>query len=152
MATCRQLSIKGREKRKRRCVVAALKGSPQRKAVVINLGFTTPRKPNSAKRKFVKVRVIASEKLIVAHPPGIGPTGLIQYSIVMVEGGNPPDVPGINYTLVRGVYDFFVSEEIRRKRRRSKFGVKAPLIIDLKDKEYNPIDKSITLSINDIRK
>jgi ribosomal protein S12 len=71
------------------------------------MGFTTPKKPNSAKRKFIRVRVIISQKLIFAHPPGIGNTGLIQYAIVMVEGGNPPDVPGINYTLIRGVYDFF---------------------------------------------
>jgi len=150
MPTCRQLSLYGRKQKKRRCIVAALKGGPQRKGVVINLGFTTPKKPNSAKRKFAKVRIIISEKLVFAYPGGIGPSGLIQYSIVMVEGGNPPDVPGINYTLIRGLDDFFVPEEIQRTRRRSKFGVRKPLVIEnLEDKQYNPVDKSITVSIND---
>jgi small subunit ribosomal protein S12 len=149
MPTCRQLALYGRGKRRRRCVVAALSGAPQRKGVVITMGFTTPKKPNSAKRKFVRVRVIASKKLVFAHPPGSGATGLIQYSIVMVEGGNPPDVPGINYTLVRGVYDFFIPEDFKRRRRRSKFGLKTPL--SLKGKEYDPEEKAIIVSIKELR-
>jgi organic radical activating enzyme len=49
---------------------------------------------------------------------------LQEYSNVLVEGGNPPDVPGINYTLVRGkkAYDFCIPEEHGRTRKRSKFG------------------------------
>jgi len=49
---------------------------------------------------------------------------LQEYSNVLIEGGNPPDVPGINYTLIRGkkAYDFCVPEEHGRTRRRSKFG------------------------------
>lgn len=150
MSTWRQLALYGREQKSRRCIVAALKGAPQRKAVVMSLGFTTPKKPNSAKRKFIKAKIIISGKSIFAHPPGIGATGLIQYSIVMIEGGNPPDVPGINYSLIRGVYDFFVPEEIKRKRRRSKFGLKAPVVLNLKD--YNPEDKSMTISIKKLKK
>jgi small subunit ribosomal protein S12 len=149
MPTCRQLALHGREKRRRRCIVAALYGAPQRKGVVINMGFTTPKKPNSAKRKFIKVRIIISKKLIFAHPPGSGVTGLIQYSIVMVEGGNPPDVPGINYTLVRGIYDFFIPEDFKRRRRRSKFGLKTP--ISLVGKEYDPVEKAIIVSIKELR-
>jgi small subunit ribosomal protein S12 len=128
MPTHRQLSLYGRERKVRRRVAAALLGGPQRKAVVVKMGITTPRKPNSAKRKYAKVRIIMSRKVIFAHPPGSGPTYIQEYSIVMVEGGNPPDVPGINYSLVRGVYDFDKSEEYGRRKRRSKFGAKQPHI------------------------
>jgi small subunit ribosomal protein S12 len=55
MATLRQLALKGRIRKRRRCVVAALKGAPQRKGVIMKIGTTTPKKPNSAKRKFAKV-------------------------------------------------------------------------------------------------
>lgn len=127
MPTLRQLSFYGRKLKRRRCVVAALAGAPQKKGVVVKMGITTPRKPNSAKRKYAKVRMIVAKKVIFAHVPGIGKHGLQEYSIVLVEGGNPPDVPGVNYTLIRGVYDFDKLEEYARKKRRSKFGTPRPL-------------------------
>lgn len=126
MPTYRQLGLIGRIQKKRRCVVAALKGAPMRRAVVSRVGVTTPKKPNSAKRKYAKVRVLASKKLVFAHPPGIGSSYIQEYSIVMIEGGNPPDVPGINYTLIRGLYDFNVTEEFGRRKKRSKYGAKFP--------------------------
>jgi len=124
MATLRQLALKGRRQKRRRCVVAALKGAPQRKGVVMKIGTTTPKKPNSAKRKFAKVWVPFSKKTVYSHIPGMGKHFLQEYSNVLVEGGNPPDVPGINYTLVRGkkAYDFCIPEEHGRTRKRSKFG------------------------------
>jgi small subunit ribosomal protein S12 len=129
MPTLRQLSFYGRKNKRRRCAVAALVGAPQKKGVIIKMGITTPRKPNSAKRKYAKVRMIVSKKIIFAHVPGIGKHGLQEYSIVLVEGGNPPDVPGVNYTMIRGVYDFDKPEEYKRKKRRSKFGTKRPIIL-----------------------
>jgi len=42
----------------------------------------------------------------------------------MVEGGNPPDTPGVNYSLIRGVYDFDKKEDYVRRQRRSKFGAR----------------------------
>jgi small subunit ribosomal protein S12 len=127
MPTLRQLSFYGRKLKRRRCAVAALVGAPQKKGVVVKMGITTPRKPNSAKRKYAKVRMIVAKKVIFAHVPGIGKHGLQEYSIVLVEGGSPPDVPGVNYTLIRGVYDFDKLEEYERKKRRSKFGTPRPL-------------------------
>ena len=44
----------------------------------------------------------------------------------MVEGGSPPDVPGVNYSLIRGLYDFEQPENFGRHKRRSKFGAKRP--------------------------
>ena len=129
MPTLRQLSYYGRAQKKRRCAVAALVGAPQKKGVIVKMGITTPRKPNSAKRKYAKVRMIVAKKVIFAHVPGIGKHGLQEYSIVLVEGGSPPDVPGVNYTMIRGVYDFDKPEEYKRRKRRSKFGTKRPIIL-----------------------
>lgn len=84
----------------------------------------TPRKPNSAKRTFAKVRILISNKKIFAKIPGIGAHFLQPHSIVLVRGHGPKDSPGINYHLVRGVYDFNHVEVHGRKNRRSKFGVK----------------------------
>jgi len=129
MPTFRQLSFYGRKSKRRRCAVAALVGAPQKKGVIVKMGITTPRKPNSAKRKYAKVRMISAKKIIFAHVPGIGKHGLQEYSIVLVEGGSPPDVPGVNYTMIRGVYDFDKPEEYKRRKRRSKFGTKRPIVL-----------------------
>lgn len=126
MPTIRQLGIKGRGSKRRRPTAAALVGAPMRKGVILKMAITTPRKPNSAKRKYAKIRIIISRKVIHAHIPGRGPSYLQQYSIVMVEGGSPPDVPGVNYSLIRGLCDFDVDELAPRHQRRSKFGRKKP--------------------------
>jgi len=126
MATLRQLSLKGRKQKVRRNAVAALVGAPMRRAVVVKMAITTPRKPNSAKRKYAKIKVILSKKVIHAHIPGQGPPFIQQYSIVMVEGGSPPDVPGVNYSLIRGLQDFDHYELYGRCKKRSKYGVKRP--------------------------
>lgn len=127
MSTLLQLSRKGRRQKRRRCLVAALKGAPQRRGLISRVGTTTPKKPNSAKRKYAKVRIMYSKKLVFAHVPGIGKSYIQEYSTVLVEGGSPPDVPGINYTLVRGVLDFDKREDYGRRNRRSKFGLKRAL-------------------------
>lgn len=126
MATIRQSAIKGRKQKRRRDAVAALKGAPMRQAVVMKMAITTPRKPNSAKRKYAKIRVLISNKVVHAHIPGQGQSYIQEYSTVMVEGGSPPDVPGVNYTLIRGLYDFEHVEVFGRRKRRSKFGTKRP--------------------------
>lgn len=142
MPTFRQLAIKGRCKKRRRCTVAALKGAPNRRGIVVKVGTTTPKKPNSAKRKYVKVGILLSKKIIFAHPPGVGQTSLNEFSTVMVEGGNPPDVPGINYSLIRGLYDFSVPEKFGRKRRRSKFGMyKLPEFLQPKKEVVHMLEK-----------
>lgn len=149
MATLRQLGLKGRILKRRRCIVAALKGAPQRKGIIMKIGTTTPKKPNSAKRKFAKVWVPYSKKIIYCHVPGIGRNFLQEYSNVLVEGGNPPDVPGINYTLVRGkkAYDFCIPEEFGRLRRRSKFGTFKTAILN----ESNPLKKYTDKEMNQAR-
>jgi len=119
-----QLSRKFRIRKKRRSKVAPFKGSPQRKAIVYKIAIMTPRKPNSAKRTFAKVRIIINDKKVFAKIPGIGEHGLQPHSIVLLRGHGPKDSPGINYHLIRGLYDFNKLEVYGRRNRRSKFGVK----------------------------
>jgi len=98
----------------------ALGGSPFRKGICTRIYITTPKKPNSAQRKVVKVRLSSGYSVIVGIP-GIG-FKIMQYSNVLVRGGRVPDVPGVRYKLVRGLYDFQDWELYGRKKRRSKFG------------------------------
>ena len=87
----------------------------------------SPRKPNSARRTFAKVRIVSTEKKLFAKIPGIGDHFLQAHSLVLLRGHGPKDSPGINYHLVRGVYDFISEETFGRKNRRSKFGLKKKL-------------------------
>ena len=102
----------------------ALSFAPQRKGVVYKIAVMSPRKPNSARRTYAKVRLIFSNKKIFAKIPGIGDHFLQAHSVVLVRGHGPKDSPGINYTLIRGPYDFNKLETFGRRKRRSKFGVK----------------------------
>ncbi len=102
-----------------------LKGSPQRKGVVIRLRICTPRKPNSARRPVVKL-FLSSKRKTIAHIPGSGHS-LKRYSKVIISGVGPRDLPGVHYTCVRGKFD---CEPIHRKtKRRSIYGVKLPAIL-----------------------
>lgn len=84
-----------------------------------------PRKPNSAKRTFAKVRLNFSGRRIFAKIPGIGDSKLQAHSLVFLRGHGPKDSPGINYHLVRGLCDFLYQEPFGRMNARSKFGLKS---------------------------
>jgi small subunit ribosomal protein S12 len=119
-----QLSFNIRKSKWRRSKVAALEGAPMKKGIVYKIAVMSPRKPNSAKRTFAKIRVGVKQKKIFAKIPGIGEHFLQAHSVVLVRGHGPKDSPGINYHLIRGVYDFSRVEVYGRSNRRSKFGVK----------------------------
>lgn len=122
--TGKQLSLGMRKRKCRRSRAAALLGGPFRKGVIYKIATMSPRKPNSARRTFAKVRVSLSQKRIFAKIPGVGFHFLQPHSIVLIRGHGPKDSPGINYHLVRGFFDFCRPEPFGRKNRRSKFGVK----------------------------
>ncbi len=126
LPTLHQLSIEKfkRIQKIRRNKVAPFLGAPQRKGVVYKIATMSPRKPNSARRTFAKVRILISNKKIFAKIPGIGDHFLQAHSVVLVRGHGPKDSPGINYHLIRGLYDFSKIELFGRRNRRSKFGVK----------------------------
>jgi len=102
----------------------AFNDGPHRKGVIYKITTMSPRKPNSARRTFAKVRLLVNNKRIFAKIPGIGEHFLQSHSIVLVRGHGPKDSPGINYHLIRGLCDFIKVEPYGRKNRRSKFGLK----------------------------
>jgi small subunit ribosomal protein S12 len=124
LPTSGQLSKGFRIHKIRRNKVAPFEGAPQRKGIVYKIAIMSPRKPNSAKRTFAKVKIAINFKKIFAKIPGIGEHFLQAHSVVLIRGQGPKDSPGINYHLVRGLYDFNRVEMFGRRNRRSKFGVK----------------------------
>lgn len=92
---------------------------------MFKLGILSPRKPNSAKRKHAKVRILGKKgrgRRALAHIPGWDKNGLHEYSVVILEGGGPKDTPGVNYSLIRGLLDFNLPTK-ERVKSRSKFGL-----------------------------
>ena len=81
-----------------------LKLSPQRKGIVLRLRIVTPRKPNSARRPVVKAKLTSKCK-VLAHIPGSG-HNLRRHSRVLICGVGARDLPVVNYSCLRGVYDF----------------------------------------------
>lgn len=94
---------------------------PQKSAVVVRVGTTKPKKPNSAVRKIAKV-VLAGGRAVRAVIPGSG-HDLQEHNTVLVRAGRVRDVPGVHYRLVRNKLDLDPPSGFRRQRRRSKFGV-----------------------------
>jgi small subunit ribosomal protein S12 len=97
-----------------------LNKGPQKKGVVLRLRICTPRKPNSARRPAVKLK-LSTKKRALAHIPGSG-HNLRKFSKILVNGNGARDLPVVNYTCIRGVYDFAPLSSI--KRRRSIYGLK----------------------------
>lgn len=97
-----------------------LNKGPQKKGVVLRLRICTPRKPNSARRPAVKLK-LSTKKRALAHIPGSG-HNLRKFSKVLINGNGARDLPVVNYTCIRGVYDFAPLSHV--KRRRSIYGLK----------------------------
>lgn len=120
MPTLNQLCTNSRVKKKKINKVPALENSPQKKGICLKLFLRTPKKPNSALRKLVTLRLKNKYK-VNAYIPGEG-HNLQQYSTVLMRGGRVKDLPGIKYTLVRGKFDFLGLKT--RLSSRSKYGTK----------------------------
>ncbi|KAJ2951518.1 hypothetical protein O0L34_g13668 [Tuta absoluta] len=80
-----------------------LNGNPFAKGVVLKTLIKKPKKPNSANRKCVLVR-LSNGKEMVAYIPGIG-HNLQEHNIVLVRVGRLKDCPGVKLKCVRGKYD-----------------------------------------------
>ena len=92
--------------------------SPQKRGV----GTMTPKKPNSALRKYARVR-LSNNIEVNAYIPGIG-HNLQEHSVVLVRGGRVKDLPGVRYHIVRGALD--TSGVDGRRQGRSLYGTKKP--------------------------
>lgn len=119
MATTNQRIFKfyKRPKRNKR---PKLNFGPQKRGVVVRLRICTPRKPNSARRPAVKLK-LSTKKKALAHIPG-QKHNLRRYSKVLISGGGARDLPVVNYTCIRGILDF--SPQYTKRKRRSIYGVK----------------------------
>jgi small subunit ribosomal protein S12 len=120
MSTINQLTKKKRRVTKKKSKSPALDNCPQRKAVCTKVYVTSPKKPNSAKRKIAKLRLTNGSQ-IIAYIPGEG-HNLQEHSVVLVRGGAVKDLPGVKYHLVRGKYD--LGSIMNRTQSRSKYGTK----------------------------
>lgn len=96
--------------------------SPQKRGVCTRVGTMTPKKPNSALRKYARVR-LSNNIEINAYILGIG-HNLQEHSVVLVRGGRVKDLPGVRYHIVRGALD--TSGVDGRRQGRSLYGTKKP--------------------------
>ena len=135
MPTFNQLVRKGRESvEKKSTAPALLKGwnslkreainqnSPQKRGVCTAIRTQTPKKPNSALRKYARVR-LSNGMEVTAYIPGIG-HNLQEHSVVLIRGGRVKDLPGVRYHTVRGSLDCAGVKD--RNQSRSKYGTKRP--------------------------
>lgn len=95
--------------------------APFKRGVCVKVTTKTPRKPNSAIRKYARVRLTNGEE-VSAYIPGMGHS-LQEHSVVLVRGGRVKDV-NIRYTIVRGKLD--ATGVDKRSQGRSKYGAKKP--------------------------
>lgn len=96
--------------------------SPQKRGVCTRVGTMTPKKPNSALRKYARVR-LSNNIEVNAYIPGIG-HNLQEHSVVLIRGGRVKDLPGVRYHIVRGALD--TSGVDGRMQGRSLYGAKKP--------------------------
>lgn len=122
MPTINQLVRNGREPVVYRSKVPALCSSPQKRGVCTRVYTTTPKKPNSALRKVCRVKLTNGYD-VIAYIPGEG-HNLQEHSVVVIEGGRVPDLPGVRYRVIRAVLDTQGVKD--RKQSRSKYGTKKP--------------------------
>lgn len=96
--------------------------SPQKRGVCTRVSTMTPRKPNSALRKYVRCR-LSNGLEVTAYIPGIG-HNLQEHSVVLIRGGRVKDLAGVRYHVIRGTLDTTGVEG--RMQARSKYGARRP--------------------------
>ncbi|HOB25583.1 MAG TPA: 30S ribosomal protein S12 [Bacilli bacterium] len=95
---------------------------PQMRGVCTVVGTKTPKKPNSALRKFARVK-LSNGREVDTYIPGEG-HNLQEHSVVLIRGGRVKDLIGVRYHIVRGALDTQGVKD--RKQGRSKYGAKRP--------------------------
>ena len=96
--------------------------SPQKRGVCTRVGTRTPKKPNSALRKYARVR-LSNGAEVTAYIGGEG-HNLQEHSVVLIRGGRVKDLIGVRYHIVRGTLD--TAGVQKRSQGRSKYGTKRP--------------------------
>lgn len=96
--------------------------SPQKRGVCTRVGTMTPKKPNSALRKYARVK-LSNGMEVNTYIGGEG-HNLQEHSVVLIRGGRVKDLPGIRYHIVRGTLD--CAGVNNRRQGRSLYGTKKP--------------------------
>ena len=96
--------------------------SPQKRGVCTRVGTMTPKKPNSALRKYARVR-LSNGYEVTAYIGGEG-HNLQEHSVVLIRGGRVKDLPGVRYHIIRGTLD--CAGVAKRNQSRSLYGAKKP--------------------------
>ena len=96
--------------------------SPQKRGVCTRVGTKTTKKPNSALRKYARVR-LSNGMEVTAYIGGEG-HNLQEHSVVLIRGGRVKDLIGVRYHIVRGTLDTAGID--KRRQGRSKYGTKKP--------------------------
>ena len=135
MPTINQLVRKGRKDKVRKSKAPVLnvgynskdknqtvQNSPQKRGVCTRVGTMAPKKPNSALRKYARVR-LSNGTEVTAYIPGEG-HNLQEHSVVLIRGGRVKDLIGVRYHIIRGTMDTAGIE--KRRQGRSKYGTKKP--------------------------
>jgi len=102
--------------------VSTVQNSPQKRGVCTKVGTRTPKKPNSALRKYARVR-LSNGREVDTYIPGEG-HNLQEHSVVLVRGGRVKDLIGVRYHIIRGTLD--TQGVNNRMQARSKYGTKKP--------------------------
>ena len=95
---------------------------PQMRGVCTRVGTKTPKKPNSALRKYARVR-LSNGREVDTYIPGEG-HNLQEHSVVLIRGGRVKDLIGVRYHIIRGALDTQGVND--RRKGRSKYGAKKP--------------------------
>lgn len=128
MPTKQQLVRNSRKKIAKKSKSKALEKNPLKRGVCVQVMTRTPKKPNSAVRKVAKVRLTNGIE-VIAYIPDEG-HNLQTHAMVLIRGRGPKDLNGVRYSIVRGALDANGVE--KRKRSRSKYGVKRPKNVEKK--------------------
>lgn len=96
--------------------------APQKRGVCTSVKTVTPKKPNSALRKYARVK-LSNGYEVTAYIGGEG-HNLQEHSTVMIRGGRVKDLPGVRYHIIRGCLDCAGIES--RRQGRSLYGTKKP--------------------------
>lgn len=135
MLTRNQLVMHSRKRVRYHSKTPALHQNPQKRAEIVKIFTRSPKKPNSAVRKVVKVKIfyylrISKNKIkkhsiqVEAYVPGEGHSLKVQ-GAVLLHGGRVPDLPGVRYHLIRGKFSF--TGILSRRTARSLYGAKRPV-------------------------
>lgn len=96
--------------------------SGQKRGVCTRVATMTPKKPNSAQRKYARVK-LSNGYEVTAYIGGEG-HNLQEHSTVLIRGGRVKDLPGVRYHIIRGTLDCAGIES--RRQGRSLYGTKKP--------------------------